>query len=309
MLAEFWSSFWVTRGRQRVSSVLQTCRLCKILEGLNYPAPVQAELPDFRVDGGIAFKNTGVDFGGPVYTKEAEEMRKSYIVLFTCATSRMVHLELCPNLTTEAYVRSQKRMIGRRGAPVMFVSDNGRTFKGKGLKRFNAERGIRWRFNLSRAPWWGGMFERLIRSTKRCLKKAIGRRRLTYEELETVLIDVEAVLNSRPLTYLYANDTDTPITPSHLFCGRRLLDQHEDTGKDDVTIPKMNRKNTDNFKGFIFRTETVSGFIETLSAQNDSQIGVIFYLCRVCFPTGFQWYTLNKLFFYTLANKQPRFRI
>ena len=86
------------------------------------------------------------------------------------------------------------------------------------------------------------MFERLIRSTKRCLKKAIGRRRLTYEELETVLIDVEAVLNSRPLTYLYANDTDTPITPSHLFCGRRLLDQHEDTGKDDVSIPKMNRK-------------------------------------------------------------------
>ena len=241
-LAEFRSAYWVTRGRQRVSSVLQTCRLCKILEGLNYPAPVQAELPDFRVDGGIAFKNTGVDFGGPVYTKEAEEMRKSYIVLFTCATSRMVHLELCPNLTTEAYVRSQKRMIGRRGAPVMFVSDNGRTFKGKGLKRFNAERGIRWRFNLSRAPWWGGMFERLIRSTKRCLKKAIGRRRLTYEELETVLIDVEAVLNSRPLTYLYANDTDTPITPSHLFCGRRLLDQHEDTGKDDVTIPKMNRK-------------------------------------------------------------------
>ena len=240
-LSELRSSFWVTRGRQRVSSVLQTCRLCKILEGLNYPAPVQAELPDFRLEGGRAFKSTGVDFTGPVYVKEAKEMKKAYITLFTCATSRMVHLELCPDLTTEAYIRSQRRMIGRRGIPVMFVSDNGRTFKGKSLKRFNANKGIRWRFNLSRAPWWGGMFERLIRSTKRCLRKAIGRQRLTYEELETVLIEVEAVLNSRPITYLYAKDTDAPITPSHLFCGRRLLDQDE-VGRGVESIPKMNRQ-------------------------------------------------------------------
>ena len=67
--------------------MLQACRLCKILEGLNYPAPVQAELPDFRLEGGRAFKSTGVDFTGPVYVKEAKEMKKAYITLFTCATS------------------------------------------------------------------------------------------------------------------------------------------------------------------------------------------------------------------------------
>ena len=118
-------------------------------------------------------------------------------------------------------------MMGRRGIPALFVSDNGRTFKGRQLRKFNARKGIRWRFNLARAPWWGGMYERMVRSTKRCLKKAVGSRRLTYEELNTVLVEVEAVLNSRPITYIYEEDTETPLTPSHLFCGRRLLDKPE----------------------------------------------------------------------------------
>ena len=74
------------------------------MEGLNYPAPVQAELPDFRLDSGRAFKSTGVDFSEQVYVKEVKEMKKVYITLFTCATSQMVHLELCPDLTTAAYI-------------------------------------------------------------------------------------------------------------------------------------------------------------------------------------------------------------
>jgi hypothetical protein len=240
-LAELRSMYWITKGRQKVKSVLRKCHLCKLLEGLSYPAPVTSDLPEFRLHGGKAFRAVGVDFCGPVYVKEGKEVKKAYIVLFTCATSRMVHLELCPDLTTEAYIRSQKRMMGRKGTPAMFVSDNGRTFKGKALKRFNAAKNIRWRYNLSRAPWWGGLYERLIKSTKRCLKKAIGSRCVSYEELETVLIEVEAVLNSRPLTYLYETDTEVALTPSHLFCGRRLLDK-EDISEDlidvDATISK-----------------------------------------------------------------------
>ena len=73
------------------------------------------------------------------------------------------------------------------------------------------------------------MYERLVRSTKRCLKKVISTQRLTYEELNTILIDVESVLNSRPITYLYENDVEVPISPSHLFCGRRVLDKEEHT--------------------------------------------------------------------------------
>ena len=121
----------------------------------------------------------------------------------------------------------------------MMLSDNAKTFKSRLVKRFNAKRGIKWRFNLARAPWWGGIFERLVRSTKRCLRKAIGKRRLTFEELVTVLDQIEAVLNSRPITYVYENDVETPLTPSHLFCGRRLLDTNDDddqTSDEDVDV-------------------------------------------------------------------------
>ena len=80
------------------------------------------------------------------------------------------------------------------------VSANGKTFKGRALKQFSARRGIKWRYNLSRAPWWGGLFEPLIRFVKRCLIKSYTKLKLTYEELTAVTSEVEAVVNSWPLT-------------------------------------------------------------------------------------------------------------
>ena len=143
---------------------MRTCLLCRRLEGLAYPAPVTSELPKFRVDGGTAFQTVGVDFCGPVYLKdlhgESSTMHKAYIALTTCATSRMIHLELVTDLTTPAYIRSQIRMMGRRGYPKLIISDNGRTFKSRELKKFNTRIGIKWKFNLAKSPWWGGMFER-----------------------------------------------------------------------------------------------------------------------------------------------------
>ena len=150
-------------------------------------------------------------------------MHKAYVALTTCATSRMLHLELVTDLSTPSYVRSQIRMMARRGYPKMFVSDNGKTFKGSQLRRFNTKNGIRWRFNLAKSPWWGGMFERLVQSVKRCLKKSISNKKLNYEELLTILIEVEMVLNNRPLTYIDEEERCQPLTPSHLFHGRRIL--------------------------------------------------------------------------------------
>ena len=80
--------------------------------------------------------------------------------------------------------------------------------------------GVSWQFNVKRAPWWGGAFERMVRSTKRCLKKLIGRAHLSLDELTTALAEIEAVINSRPLSYVSGEE---PITPSHLIVGCRIL--------------------------------------------------------------------------------------
>ena len=82
---------------------------------------------------------------------------------------------------------------------------------------------VQWSFNLEKAPWWGGFFERLIQSMKRCLRKTVGKAKLTLDELNTVVVQVEAILNSRPISYVSSEDLEEPLTPSHLFTGYRLL--------------------------------------------------------------------------------------
>ena len=86
-----------------------------------------------------------------------------------------------------------------------------------------AEYKIQWSFNVERSPWWGGVFERLVRSVKRCLKKNVGRAKLSHEELLTVITEIEMIINSRPLSYVTQDDLDEPITPSHLLIGRRII--------------------------------------------------------------------------------------
>lgn len=91
------------------------------------------------------------------------------------------------------------------------------------VQRYLAGVGVEWSFNVERAPWWGGVFERMVRMTKRCLKKMVGRAKLTYDELLTAVTEVEAVINSRPLSYVSSDDFEQPLTPAHLISGRRLL--------------------------------------------------------------------------------------
>ena len=110
------------------------------------------------------------------------------------------------------------------------LSDNGKTFKPDQLKAFNTSNGIIWRFNLAKALWWGGFFERLIHSTKRCLRKCVRNCTLTYKEFYTVLVEIEGVLNSRPLTYLDENDIEEPLKPIHLYCGHRILKSYRRRG-------------------------------------------------------------------------------
>lgn len=224
-LTDLRSRFWVVKGRQTVRDVISPCATCKKIEGRPYNAPPQPPLPDWVSDE-FVFTQVGVDFAGPVYVKDVfskdKKVYKAYIAIFTCASSWAVHLELVPDLSTKAFLRCLERFIYRRGVPHLVISDNGKTFKGSDFKAFLSQHGISWRFNVPRAPWWGGFFEQMVCSVKHRLKKTLGNARVTYEEFETVLIEVEGILNSRPLTYVY-EDFEEPLTPASVCIGRRLL--------------------------------------------------------------------------------------
>ena len=131
-------------------------------------------------------------------------------------------------------MRAFKRFVARRGTPTVIFSDNGRTFKGASeeVKEFVsflcqefAHPGVKWKFSVELAPWWGGFWERLVRSVKEPLRKVLGREVIGYDELVTTVTEVEAVVNCRPLGYLYLDSPSDclPLTPAHLVNGRGLL--------------------------------------------------------------------------------------
>lgn len=233
-LAQLRSKYWVPKGRQEVKRVLSECVTCKKLKGKPYSSPPIAALPEFRVREAPPFSRVGVDFAGPLYVKsKMGEMEKVYIALFSCCVTRAIHLELVEDLSAAAFRRCLRRFTARRGTPALIVSDNAKTFQAteKALNKLFDHPEIQadlehmrveWKFNLERAPWWGGFFERMVASVKDCLRKTLGNARLSYEELLTVLVEVECTLNARPLTYEYNEIDGEVLTPSHLIYGRRI---------------------------------------------------------------------------------------
>ena len=104
---------------------------------------------------------------------------------------------------------------------MVFISDNFKTFKAKETKGFALKSNINRKFILEKSQWWGGFYKRLIGIIKRCLKKIAGKVFLDYDEL-TLLIEIEQILNTRPLTYLADKNEDEAITPSHLLYGQNI---------------------------------------------------------------------------------------
>ena len=233
-LAEVRSKYWIPKGRQCVKKILSKCAICKRHEGQADSTLQTAALPDFCVRQAPAFSKVGVDFAGPLYVKAtAGGIRKVYIALFSCCVTGTIHLELVEDLTAEAFRRALRRFAARRGTPTLIVSDNAKTFQATEKALINLfkhpdvaceldRKRIEWRFNLERAPCWGGFFERMVGSVKACLRKVLGNARLSFDELLTVLVEVEGTLNSRPLTYEYSEAGYEVLTPSHLIYGRRI---------------------------------------------------------------------------------------
>ena len=194
--------------------------ICKKIEGKAFQSPREPSLPSCRASDEPPFTNIGIDFAGPLFVKENEGTVKSYICLFTFASTRAVHFELLKDLFTNMFLTAFRRFVSRRRMPRKILTDNAKTFKAAAMKvtkmyhsnhvkRCLADNGISREFIT--APWHGRFWERLIKSTKRCLKKRIGRASLTFEELQTILVEIEANFNSRLLTYVYDDEQGSLI--------------------------------------------------------------------------------------------------
>ena len=224
--------FWTPKLRSLVKKVVYNCDVCRRYRVKpSTSCTFGSKLPAFRAELFDAFSVTGVDFAGPVYHKiDKSSTAKAYIALFTCAGTRAVHLKLCRDLTAQEFKRALKEFVARRDCPQTIISDNGKTFVATGkwlsvlkkdhsLFNYMGKLNIKWKFNLARAPWWGGFFERLIGIMKRTLSKVIGRSLLRFDELEEVLIDVETSMNNRPLIYQGEEFERPVITPNILLRG------------------------------------------------------------------------------------------
>ncbi|XP_058809532.1 uncharacterized protein LOC131674709 [Phymastichus coffea] len=202
-----------------------------------------ADLPESRVIGAFPFNHTGVDFFGPILIKEKKDRNRSFIkaygCVFVCMASKAVHIELASDLSTEAFLACFDRFMSIRGIPERIYSDNGTNFVGAnnelqkiydlhGTPEFKdaiqghaASNRIDWHFNPPLSPHFGGLWEAAVKSFKHHLHRVIKDRKLTYEQLDTLLKQIAAILNSRPLYYISADPNDPlAITPAHLLIGR-----------------------------------------------------------------------------------------
>lgn len=291
--------YWVLRGREQVKYIIRRCILCRKLEGLPFKYTFCPDLPEFRVDESPPFSHVGVDFAGPLIVSDKtqqvdQDTSKCYVCLFTCASTRAVHLELVENLTVEAFIRAFRRFCARRGLPATIISDNAKTFKSASkeikkllrsprLKEYLTLKGVKWRFIVELAPFQGGYWERLVRSTKRCLVKVIGRALLKFDEMSTILVEIESVINSRPLTYVYddSEGISYPLTPSHLINGRNLdrlpNDAHFEIVNTYESLSKRARYNRRLLTQFTtsWKREYLLGLLEAYKPKDNANEPVI----------------------------------
>lgn len=226
--------FEISHLRTVVKQTARRCVRCHIQTAVPRPPPM-ASLPEQRLTPMVRpFTFVGLDYFGPLTVKVGRTQVKRWIALFTCLTVRAIHLEVVHSLSSESCVLAIRRFIARRGAPAEFFSDNGTSFVGasKQLQQEIAMRNeilastftntnTRWNFNSPGAPHMGGVWERLVRSVKNAIGMIIDTpHRPTDELLETILFDAEAMINSRPLTYIPLETADEEsLTPNHFLLG------------------------------------------------------------------------------------------
>ncbi|XP_062704072.1 uncharacterized protein LOC134286474 [Aedes albopictus] len=232
----------ILKIRSQVKKYTMSCVKCRELRA-KPTVPQMGILPPARTTPHVyPFTCTGIDYFGPLSVKVGRRVEKRWVVLFTCMTSRAVHLEVVPSLDTNSCLMAIRCFMSVRGLPQCIMTDNGTNFTGadqelrtlvKSLDQPQIEeslsvRGVQWKFIPPGAPHFGGCWERLVRSVKTALGAMLRDRHPTDLVLRTALCEAMNTVNNRPLTHVADDPLDPePLTPNMLLLGRNNVIQFD----------------------------------------------------------------------------------
>ena len=230
--------YWIINGNSLVRYILMKCVQCRILRGRS-STPKMADLPKDRLEPSPPFTYCGLDMFGPFIIRERRSDLKRYGIIFTCLNSRAVHLESVCSMDTDSFILCMRRFICRRGSVRTIRCDNGTNFVGANnelqkalqemdtekikdhLLRYGTDFIINWIHNPPYASNFGGVWERLIRSARAILDGLMltHGHSLNDESFRTFLVEVEGIINSRPLTTDGLGDPECPniLSPINLL--------------------------------------------------------------------------------------------
>ncbi|XP_046608812.1 uncharacterized protein LOC124299590 [Neodiprion virginianus] len=201
------------------------------------------QLPASRVTPSLIFEHTGVDYAGPVALKffndRGTRNYKAWIAVLVCFSTSAIHLELVTDYSAQGFLKALRPFTSHRGICKTLSSDCGTNFQGaqvalerllagftkesQHLQQLIANDGTRWKFNPPGAPHMSGKWEAAVKSVQQHLAKINSDKLLTYEDISTLLMQIEAVLNSRPLSALSEDPDDlVALTPGHVIRGAPL---------------------------------------------------------------------------------------
>ncbi|CAK9834538.1 hypothetical protein ANTRET_LOCUS11054 [Anthophora retusa] len=237
--------YWPIDGKNLTRHIVRKCMRCFKIKPTNLPDYPMGNLPRDRITATRPFQTSGVDFCGPFYIKEKKHRNtkklKVYVAVFICFVTKAVHLELVSELSADAFIATLKRFFSRRGYAHSLYSDNATNFVGaknklneiqvalesqqqqNSINKYLNNKGITWHFSPPRSPHFGGLWEAAVKTFKHHMLRTIGDTLFTYEVFNTYIIEIEAILNSRPLTPLSSDPNDLSVlTPAHFLIGESL---------------------------------------------------------------------------------------
>ncbi|XP_051155785.1 uncharacterized protein LOC127278229 [Leptopilina boulardi] len=302
--------FWIIGGRHSIKSLVLKCVTCARQRGQR-AQQLMGQLPLSRITPTRAFLNTGVDYAGPVSIKawkgRGATSQKGWICIFVCFSTSAIHLEAVTDNSTEKFIAAFKRFTGRRGICKTLYSDCGKNFKGadaelkrmfqSGTKQFQklshlfANDGTTWIFNPPASPHMGGKWEAGVKSVKYHLRRTIGETTLSFEEFTTFLVQIEAILNSRPMEPLSDDPDDfSVLTPGHFLIGEPLFTIPEPS-LIDLTLSPTQRSKLITQKLQFFWSKWSSMYLQRQQSiskwhypSNDIKVGSLVLLTDERFP-------------------------